>query len=279
MNGLAERQQLSGDSDHEAAPPTRDAVLEIVAAAAVLLFNNGQTTERMVAAAEAPGRALGVPLRLHPNWHPAKGPGVGAEHEAFRMLSELTTAGPQLLALAQRDRTFAVKERARDLEFVRQQFEATAALEDTLATGTDEGGAGAPVADADDLAFGRVRDALVDRAGGTLSLTEATELLGVSRQVLHKRIVTGTALGMMLGNEIAVPSLQIAERGGRHAILPGIGAVTKLFKQADAGPWMASQFLFDSDPNLNRAPIEVPREGDERSVVRAARAHLHLDEG
>jgi uncharacterized membrane protein YjjP (DUF1212 family) len=68
MNGFSEWRRLSGDSNDEAAPPTRDAVLEIVAAAAVLLFNNGQTTERMVAAAEALGRALGVALRLHPNW-------------------------------------------------------------------------------------------------------------------------------------------------------------------------------------------------------------------
>jgi hypothetical protein len=210
--------------------------------------------------------------------HPAQGRGAAAELEAFRMLSELTTAGPQLLALVRQNRSLAVRELARHLEFVREQFEATAALEDTLAIRTDNDGAGAPAADADDLSFGRIRDALVDRAGGTLSLTEATELLGVSRQALHKRIVAGTALGMMVANEIAVPRLQIAERDGRHAILPGIGVVTKLFKRADAGPWMALQFLVDLDPNLGRAPIEVLREGDEQSVVRAARAHLHLDE-
>jgi hypothetical protein len=210
--------------------------------------------------------------------HPAHGPGAAAELEAFRMLSELTTAGPQLLVLVRRNRSLAVKELAKHLELVRQQFEATAALEDTLAIRTDNDGDGAPMPDADDLVFGRVRDALVDRAGGTLSLTEATELLGVSRQALHKRIVAGTALGMMVENEIAVPRLQIVDRDGRYAILAGIGAITKLFKQADAGPWMALQFLVDPDPNLGRTPIEVLRDGDERAVVRAARAHLHLDE-
>jgi uncharacterized membrane protein YjjP (DUF1212 family) len=47
---------------------TRAAALEIVAAAAALLYKNGQTTERTVVAAEGLGRALGVGLTLHPHW-------------------------------------------------------------------------------------------------------------------------------------------------------------------------------------------------------------------
>jgi len=47
---------------------TRTAALETVAATAALLFNNGQTTERVVIAAERLGHALGVPLTLHPHW-------------------------------------------------------------------------------------------------------------------------------------------------------------------------------------------------------------------
>jgi uncharacterized membrane protein YjjP (DUF1212 family) len=50
------------------AHPTRVAALEIVAAAAALLYKNGQTTERTVVAAERLGRALGVGLTLHPHW-------------------------------------------------------------------------------------------------------------------------------------------------------------------------------------------------------------------
>jgi hypothetical protein len=41
---------------------------------------------------------------------------------------------------------------------------------------------------------------------------------------------------------------------------------------------MALRFLADSDPNIGRAPIELLRVGDERSVVQAARAYLHVDE-
>lgn len=47
---------------------TRAAALDTVATAAALLFRNGQTTERVVLAAERLGRALGVPLKLHPHW-------------------------------------------------------------------------------------------------------------------------------------------------------------------------------------------------------------------
>jgi hypothetical protein len=64
--------------------------------------------------------------------HPARGPNAGAELEAFRMLAELTTAGPQLQALVRRDRSLAVRELARHLDLVRKQFEATAALTDAL---------------------------------------------------------------------------------------------------------------------------------------------------
>ena len=206
--------------------------------------------------------------------HPVRGPGAGAEIEAFRVLADLTTAGPQLQALVRRNRTLAVKELAKHLDLVRQQFEATAALEDTLADpenpGADSSSGGAT--------FEGASKELLERAGGALSLTQATKLLGVSRQALHKRIAAGTALGMMIGNEIAVPKLQFSEMGGRHEIVPGVGCVTKLFKDSEAGPWMALQFLVDPDPNLGKSPIEALRAGDERLVEQAARAYLHLDE-
>ena len=47
---------------------TRPAALDIVAQAATLLFENGQTTEETVVAADKLGRALGVPVTLLPYW-------------------------------------------------------------------------------------------------------------------------------------------------------------------------------------------------------------------
>jgi hypothetical protein len=205
--------------------------------------------------------------------HPARGPDAGAEIEALRVLADLTTAGPQLQVLIRRNRALAVKELAKHLDLVRQQFEATAALEDTLAAPEGDNSTRSQVD-----AFEGVSSGLLQRAGGSLSLTQATKLLGVSRQALHKRITAGTALGMMIGSEIAVPKLQFSETGGRQEILPGIGSVTKLFKDTQAGPWMTLQFLVDPDPNLGKSPIEALRAGEDRLVEQAARSYLHLDE-
>ena len=46
----------------------REAALSIVALAAGLLFAHGQTTERTVVTAERLGRALGVPVKVLPDW-------------------------------------------------------------------------------------------------------------------------------------------------------------------------------------------------------------------
>lgn len=210
--------------------------------------------------------------------HPATGSGVAAELEAFRALSDLTPAAPQLWKMVKVDRTLAYKELAKHLEIVRIQYEQTADLMERLATDADEDITATWSSDRDSTDFARVRSALLDRAGGSLSLTEAADLLAVSRQALHKRILAGTALGMMAGSEIAVPRLQFVDTHGQHTVLPGIGDVTKLFKREEAGPWMALQFLTDPDPNLGRPPIEVLRQGEKDSVIQAARAHLHLDE-
>ncbi len=62
---------MTGSADTATSSPahlTRTACLDTVATAAVLLFNNGQTTERVVLAAERLGHALGMPLTLHPHW-------------------------------------------------------------------------------------------------------------------------------------------------------------------------------------------------------------------
>ncbi|AHI24699.1 hypothetical protein H845_747 [Komagataeibacter xylinus E25] len=208
--------------------------------------------------------------------HPARGKGIEAELAAFRNLSALTPANGLLVQLIHQNRHVAVKELTKQLKLLHQQFEAAVDLEENLATDNESV--------QDELVtvnqgFEQARDALLERAGGSLSLTEAAQTLGITRQALHKRIMSGTVLGMMgAGNEIIVPKLQIFAAGEKPEILRGISAVTKLFKEASAGSWMALQFLVDSDPNLGRTPIEALRVGEPECVVQAARANLHLDE-
>lgn len=208
---------------------------------------------------------------------PPQGSSQRAEFIVFATLSELTTADHLLVDLGRRDWAAGVKALGTHLRLLRRQFEATAALEEHL--GGEAGAAAGEVSTPDARGFEHARDALLERAGGAFSLTEAAKALGISRQALHKRIAGGTALGMMgAGNEIVVPKLQLATAGEKPVILPGIDAVTKLFKEAAAGPWMALQFLADADPNLGRTPIEALQAGEREAVVQAARAHLHLDE-
>jgi len=68
--------------------PTRAAALEIVGTAAAVLFDNGQTTKRIIDAADRLGRALGVPVILHPHW------GELAVQIAGAPLSEIVLAKP-----------------------------------------------------------------------------------------------------------------------------------------------------------------------------------------
>ena len=49
-------------------PPKHEEALDIVVQATVSLFVHGQTTERTIVTAERLGKALGVPIRVLPNW-------------------------------------------------------------------------------------------------------------------------------------------------------------------------------------------------------------------
>lgn len=188
--------------------------------------------------------------------------------DAFFVLSELTPVRQELVTLCLHDRSRAAHELARHLEIVTQQFELSANLlseVDASETRSDE------------QRFAELRNTLLERAGGGLSLTEAAKSLGVSRQALHKRIKSGTALGMMNGSELVLPRLQWMSDGDKVVFVPGVDKIVRLFERA--GGWSALQFLVDEDPNLEQPPIEALLAGRLDDTVAAARAYLGLDEG
>jgi len=188
---------------------------------------------------------------------------------AFVALADLTPARYELLALCRTDRTRASVELVKYLELATQEFELSANLLAELERGGSE-------EQPHDQAFVAIRTALLERAGGGLSLTEGAEQLGVSRQALHKRIQKGTALGMMDGDELVVPRCQLVVRKNKTVIVPELGKVVGLFQSA--GGWSALQFLIDEDPNLGMTPIQAIQEGRVAGAVVAARAFLGLDE-
>jgi hypothetical protein len=193
---------------------------------------------------------------------------------AVVLLAELTPVPSQIVALYRSHRAAGLAELARHLEIVDRQYALAASLVGGLEAGARRLSSPEPAA-----GFAAAREALLAAAGGALSLTEAAKALGVTRQNLHKRIHTGSVLGMLLDDRILIPKLQLIGGDGRTAIVPGIERVMRPFLEAKAGAWSALQFLLDSDPNLGRPPIEALRAGDIAGVEHAARAYLGLDDG
>jgi hypothetical protein len=194
--------------------------------------------------------------------------------EAVALLAELTPVPTQIVALYRSNRPEGLAELARHLEIVDRQYALAASLVGRL--GGEEGCASPGTAPA---GFAAAREGLLAAAGGALSLTEAAQVLGVSRQNMHKRIHTGSVLGMLLDDRILVPKLQLIAGDGGTTIVAGIERVVRPFLGAKAGAWSALQFLLDPDPNLGRPPIDALRAGNVAGAEHAARAYLGLDEG
>jgi hypothetical protein len=192
---------------------------------------------------------------------------------AFVLLSDLTPARTELLRLCRYDRPRAFTELAKHLELVTNQFELSAHLLAEIEAGDQ------PSVFAGDQRFVDSSAALLERSGGGVSLTEGAKLLGMTRQALHKRIKSGSALGMMHGPELVLPRVQFVSADGVTRLVGGLSEVVTLFDESRAGGWSALQFLVDPDPNLGDAPIRLLSRGDVAAVVSAARAYLSLDEG
>lgn len=188
---------------------------------------------------------------------------------AFVLLSDLTPARTELLRLCRYDRSRAFSELARHIDLAASQFRLSA---DLIA---EIDGPSFP----SQTSFSDVSRALLERAGGSVSLTGAAKLLGISRQALHKRVKLGSALGLMNGTELTLPKFQFVEAGQHSKIVAGLGKVVKVFDESKAGRWSALQFLIEKDPNLGDVPTHALSQGRVQEVVDAAVAYLDADAG
>jgi hypothetical protein len=213
-------------------------------------------------------RSREVSNALTHSWSPS-GRAERLWDDAFIVLCELTPARHELLVLYSHDRGRASLELAKHIDVATRQFELSASLVAQVE-------ALAPTELSDEQRFARLRADLLARAGGGVSLTRGAELLGITRQALHKRIKMGSALGMMDGDELVLPRLQWIESGGKTAFVRGLSEIVKLFDRA--GGWSALQFLVDPDPNLAQPPIEALRARRIDEAISAARAFLGLNE-
>jgi hypothetical protein len=191
--------------------------------------------------------------------------------DAFVILSDLTPARTELLRLCQYDRPRAFMELAKHIDLATDQFRLSADLLAEVEAASQQ------IEPSDEQRFADISNALLDRAGGGVSLTEGATLLKTSRQALHKRVKLGSALGMMQGTELTLPRFQFVAEGEKTAVVPGLAKIVKLFDSSGAGRWSALQFLVDTDPNLADAPRHALAEGRIDDVVHAARAYLGAD--
>lgn len=99
---------------------------------------------------------------------------------------------------------------------------------------------------------------LLGEAGGTLSAEEVGHLLGITRQAVDKRRRAHVLLGLRRGGDWRYPRCQFDEEA--HEVLEGLPKVVQAL--ADAGPWVALDFLLAPDDALDgRSPIEALRTG------------------
>lgn len=192
---------------------------------------------------------------------------------AFVVLCDLTPAETQLRSLVSRDRPRAFHELARHLDIVADQLKAAVQLAaDLELVETDD----APTDD--ETRLDAVQTDILSKAGEPLSLTNAAARLGITRQALHKRIRSQSALGVMRGSELVVPAAQLVERDGKPRVVEGLGEVLALFDESGAGGWSALQFLTELDPLLKATPLDALKRGDKNAAVAAARGYLNIDE-
>jgi hypothetical protein len=113
-----------------------------------------------------------------------------------------------------------------------------------------------------------MKRALLEAEAGVLSAQQLAEHLGITALGLGKRRKKGQVFWLEVGDGYVYPAFQI----GADGLLPGVRDVLDAFAIAD--PWTSVNFMLTGDARLGgRRPIDLLREGNIASVVRAARAH------
>jgi hypothetical protein len=113
------------------------------------------------------------------------------------------------------------------------------------------------------------RERLVEKAGGVLRVSEAAELLGVTRTAVNARRTRGTLLAVPLPNgEHVYPACQFTEEG----VPSGLGRFLAAFHEA--GPWtQLSVLLAPSHRHGGKTPLDLLRQGEVEEAVGIARRH------
>jgi hypothetical protein len=111
-----------------------------------------------------------------------------------------------------------------------------------------------------------IAEADLRAAGGTFTLDQVIDLLGISRQAIHKRVKTGALIGVPGPDGVLrYPVAQFMA----HGTVPGLAEVIAALPTED--PWARLNFMVRPDPHLGGvSPMEALRGGDVVGAVRAS---------
>lgn len=114
----------------------------------------------------------------------------------------------------------------------------------------------------------RMKHEMLKEEGGVVSSSQASELLGITRQAVEKRRKQGRLLAVSLARRgYYYPLWQFGEKG----IIEGFEAVMKILTEQD--PWMIMIFFLNENSRLGkRKPLDEIRLGHLGAVLRAAEA-------
>jgi hypothetical protein len=113
------------------------------------------------------------------------------------------------------------------------------------------------------------RKRIIEKLGGSLSVEQVSELIGISRQAVDKRRSQNQLIGLTQGKRgYAYPAFQFED----GKTLDGLKEVLNALSGHD--PWMQSIFFANGNDRLNhRTPLDALRQGETEAVVRAAEAY------
>lgn len=117
-----------------------------------------------------------------------------------------------------------------------------------------------------------MKEEMLERAGGTISVNQVSDILDIGRQGVNKRRKSEKLIGLDVGGHgYQYPLCQFDEnRGGT------VERLEEVLEHLDPldSPWMALQFLVRSNPRLDeKRPIDLLRDGDVEPIITAAKAH------
>ena len=107
-------------------------------------------------------------------------------------------------------------------------------------------------------------------SGGAFDLAQVTELLGISRQAVDKKVKDDALLAVPGPNgQRRYPVAQFTDEG----VVPGLKQALAALPSRNA--WFRLNFLVNRDPQLGLSPIDLLKSGRTAEVVEAAK---HLGE-